>query len=94
MLDEAHLEKVDSYNQDKPVKAGDRVITLAEVADYVTSDLWEAIRAWKNYQRFGLPHGGGMVDETADYIDAINAMLDTYNTWQSDKYKRQQEATT
>ncbi len=82
---------MDSYNQDKKVKAGDRVITLAEVARYITSDLWDAIRAWKNYQRFGLPHGGGMVEETADYIDVINAMLDTYNAWQSDRYKQRGE---
>ncbi len=42
----------------------------------LTPDLYKAIGIWKDYQRFGLPHGKGPMAESSELIDLINAFQD------------------
>lgn len=42
----------------------------------LTADLWMAIGIWKDYQRFGLPHGKGPLAESSELIDLITAFQD------------------
>ena len=49
------------------------LIRRGDLKEYLTDDLYEAIDIWKEYGRFGLPHGGGPVAETYEYIMLIRA---------------------
>jgi len=55
---------------------GSIVITRSELKTYLTDELFEAVEIWKEYGRFGLPHGSGPAGETWEYITLISAFED------------------
>lgn len=44
----------------------------------LTDDLWAAIKVWKDYKRFGLPNGKGLLEENHETIMIINGFEDEY----------------
>jgi hypothetical protein len=45
----------------------------------LTEDLWEAVRIWKDYRRYGLPNGKGMLEESYETISLITAFEEEFN---------------
>jgi hypothetical protein len=56
-----------------------RIITRAEMRTLLTEDLWDAIRIWKDYRRFGLPNGSGKQGETSELVDLVSAFENEYD---------------
>ena len=46
----------------------------------MTDDLWKAVDLWRDYRRFGLPHGSPG-NETADYMALISSFEDEYDNY-------------
>lgn len=64
------------------------MIRRGDLKDYLTDDLYEAIDIWKEYTRFGLPHGGGVAAETFEYITLVSAFEDEKEAAIADKHKK------
>lgn len=47
--------------------------------ELLTDDLWQAIRVWKEYKEFGLPHAKGLVGENWEITKLISSFQDEYN---------------
>jgi len=56
--------------------------------EFLNDDLYEAIDIWKEYSRFGLPHGSGPVAETYEYIALVSAFEDEREAAIADKRKK------
>lgn len=53
------------------------ILKRKDIYPLFTDDLSYWINKWKEYKRFGLPHGR-LCDETEEYITIINAFEDEY----------------
>lgn len=42
--------------------------------DYDTEDFREAVRMWRDFERFGFPRAGGQYDQPALWIDIVRTM--------------------
>lgn len=68
-----------AWYDDQPLDLGSgNVMRRGDLKRLLTDDLWDAVRLWKDFKRFGLPHGGGPQAETAEYIGLIDALEDEY----------------
>lgn len=47
--------------------------------ELLTADLWDAVRLWSDYKKFGLFHGEGPAGENAEYIMLIRAFESEYD---------------
>lgn len=56
-----------------------------------TEALDNAVLLWKDYRKFGLPHGSGYANETEEYIALIRAFEDEYEEAQADAIKKAKE---
>lgn len=72
------LEEKSDFYDSQPVDLGKPfgVVTRRQVTDCYTQDLDDAVRLWKDWQRFGLPHGGGYADETEEWLTVVSAFED------------------
>ena len=62
---------------------GWRWILRDDIPALFTEDLFDAIHLWKRWKRFGLPHGGGWLDEGERIIQLINIVEDEWNLYES-----------
>lgn len=62
-----------SWYDEQPLLFGSRTITRKQLKELLTDELWHAMRIWKDFKRFGLPHGCGMSGENAEVIDLLRA---------------------
>lgn len=67
---------------------GGQSLTRREMKTLITSDLWDAIRIWKDFKRFGLPHGVGIAGENAEVISLIRSFEETYEDVQAAAYNK------
>jgi hypothetical protein len=44
---------------------------------------------WKEYRRFGLPHGAGIAGETYEYVTLIDAFECEFEACMADRRKKQ-----
>lgn len=58
------------------LSVGNMAIRRGDLKRYLTDELYEAIGIWKEYTRFGLPHGAGAAAETYEYIALVSAFED------------------
>lgn len=73
------VEPKESWWDEEPISLGRfGILRRRQIYPYLTEDLYHAVRLWKDYRRFGLPHGKGYMDESDEYISLINSFEDTY----------------
>ena len=75
------VEQKSSWFDDQPVDLGSPygLVKRKDIYPLYTEDLTNAVMLWKDYRRFGLPHGGGYAAETEEYITLISAFEDEYD---------------
>ncbi len=75
------VEQKSSWFDDQPVDLGSPygLVKRKDIYPLYTEDLNQAVRLWKDYKRFGLPHGEGYASETEEYITLISAFEDDYD---------------
>lgn len=75
------VERKSSWFDDQPVDLGSPygVVKRCDIYPLYTEDLTNAVMLWKDYRRFGLPHGGGYAAEAEEYITLISAFEDEYD---------------
>lgn len=68
------------WYDDQPLDLGSgNIIRRGDLKKLLTEDLWDAVRLWQDYKRFGLFHGRGPEAETAEYVDLISALEEEYD---------------
>lgn len=74
------VERKSEWYDDQPVDLGAPygLMTRREIYRLYTDDLEHAVGLWKDFRRFGLPHGGGCAGECEEYVALIRAFEDEY----------------
>lgn len=76
------VERKSDWYDGQPVDLGAPygLVPRREVYPLYTDDLDHAVRLWKDFRRFGLPHGGGSAGECEEYMALIRAFENEYET--------------
>lgn len=69
-------EKSSWYDEQLLLVDGGIEVRRKDLPKYRTADLFEAVKLWKDWKRFGLFHGSGPHAETAEYIQILSELED------------------
>lgn len=58
-------------------------IRRGDIIDYFDETWACAVREWKDWKMFGLPHGSGPLAERPQWIDAVRLVEEEYNFYEN-----------
>ena len=53
---------------------------------YLDNEFWSTYAIYKNWKRFGLPHGAGWLNEHSETIELLNLMQDEIDSCEYDDF--------
>ncbi len=72
------IEVKSAWYDTQPIELGRHgILKRKDIYPLLTDDLFEWARRWKDYKRFGLPHGK-VADETEEFMVIVSAFEDEY----------------
>ena len=86
-----HSRTTDAGGEPWPVPLpGGSVISSRKIGEYLDEEFWHYYRVFANCEKFGLPHGGGWLDEPPWVIQLVSHFRDTVEqvrNWKMNKGK-------
>lgn len=74
------FEDKPEWYDDQPIDLGSgRMVKRGELKTLINDDLFQAVRIWKNWRRYGLHHGRGPDGECSETMEIIDALEDEHD---------------